>query len=120
MTYYDISSKEGKTSIKLGISLDFGANDSKIYLQKKIKESPYSVEELAKIAGIDKMVIDHFLRDTLWGCAVPENILFKLLNPPLNYDDFKEFMDERERKRFEAGFFTGLAIQRIRKHLGRD
>jgi DNA modification methylase len=61
------------------------------YLKKQLKESGFSVEDLARLTGVKETTLAHYFRTDLSGQAIPDRLTWDLLRPLLhlgNYDDF--------------------------------
>ncbi|MGC9086935.1 MAG: DNA-methyltransferase [Thermoproteota archaeon] len=82
--------KSGKLTTRVRRKLyDVGA-----YLKKKLKESPFSVEDLSRLTGIKQTTLEHYFRTDLSGQALPDKLTWDLLKPLLNLDSYEKFVSE--------------------------
>ncbi len=68
------------------------------YLKKKLRESPYSIEDLSRLTGIKRTTLEHYFRTDLSGQSVPDKLTWDLLKPLLNLDSYEKYITEDMRK----------------------
>jgi hypothetical protein len=86
-----IASGRRTTKVKKKI-LDVGA-----YLKKQLRESGYSIEELAELTGIKETTLAHYFRTDFSGQAIPDRKTWELLKPYLNLGEYDDFISEEIR-----------------------
>jgi len=73
--------------------LDVGA-----YLKKKLKESGYSLDDLARLTGIKRTTLEHYFRTDSSEKALPSRETWNLLKPILNLGEYDDFIKEEVRE----------------------
>jgi DNA modification methylase len=72
--------------------LDVGA-----YLKSKLRESGYTIKQLAEITGVKQTTLEHYFRTDFSGQALPSRETWNLLKPLLNLGEYDDFIDEEIR-----------------------
>ncbi|MCR6691595.1 MAG: DNA methyltransferase [archaeon YNP-LCB-003-016] len=72
--------------------LDVGA-----YLKAKLKESGYTIKQLAEITGVKQTTLEHYFRTDFSGQALPNRETWNLLKPLLNLGEYDDYIDEEIR-----------------------
>jgi hypothetical protein len=72
--------------------LDVGA-----YLKAKLKESGYTIKQLAEITGVKQTTLEHYFRTDFSGQALPSREVWNLLKPLLNLGEYDDYIDEEIR-----------------------
>jgi len=68
--------------------------DVNSYLKNKLRESGYSVKELAKMIGIKETTLAHYFRTDLSGQAIPDRKIWELMKPILNLGEYDDYIKE--------------------------
>jgi DNA modification methylase len=69
--------------------LDVGA-----YLKAKLKESGYTIKQLAEITGVKQTTLEHYFRTDFSGQALPSREVWNQLKPLLNLGEYDDYIDE--------------------------
>jgi len=69
--------------------------DTGIYLKTKLKESGYTVKDIAELTGIPETTISHYFRTDLSGQAIPDRNTWQILQGLLDLDDYDNFVEEK-------------------------
>jgi hypothetical protein len=67
------------------------------YLKKQLKESGFSVEDLARLTGVKETTLAHYFRTDLSGQAIPDRLTWDLLKPLLHLGNYDDFVNEEIR-----------------------
>jgi DNA modification methylase len=68
------------------------------YLKNKLRESGYTIKQLAEITGIKQTTLEHYFRADFSGQMLPNREDWSLLKPLLNLGEYDEFVDEEIRQ----------------------
>ncbi len=72
-------------------------DDVNAYLKQKLRESGYSIRDLAEITGIKEDTLSHYFRTDESGACLPSREVWEKLKPVLGLGEYEDFIKEEYR-----------------------